>query len=29
MYNLNTGDMCFEELIGGDPSQYIKANEVV
>lgn len=29
MYDLDTGEMCFEELIGGDPSQYIKANEVI
>ena len=29
MYDLENGELCFEELIGGDPNQYIKANEVI
>jgi len=28
MYNLDTGELCFEELIGGHPNQYIKVEEV-
>lgn len=28
MYDLDTQDLCFEELIGGDPKQHIKAEEI-
>ena len=28
MYELATGDKIFEELLGGDPNQYIKAEEI-
>lgn len=28
MYDLNTSELCFEELIGGQPDQYIKVKDV-
>ena len=28
MYDLNTGDLTFEEKIGGQPDQYIKCKEL-
>ena len=28
IYDLDSGDKIFEELIGGDPNQYIKAEEI-
>lgn len=28
MYDLDTQDLCFEEVIGGDPKQHIKAEEI-